>query len=87
MLGAIAIQKLLAAYAQVGLRAVFRIVDPSVDDFGIAAADFLADTRMPFQEHDLTTRPGQRARAGKPDDASTDNDTVDAFKQAKLPGL
>ena len=73
VLGAEAVELLLAGDAQLGAQAAGRVIDAGVDNFRAARACLRADAVMALEQHDALPFAGQCARNGEADDAGADH--------------
>ena len=73
------VQRVLSLHAETRLETVFLVVDPGMDDAGVARADAGADVSLGFQHHDLASPGRERAGHRQPHDAGTDDDALNAL--------
>jgi hypothetical protein len=60
-----------------------QIIDAGVDDFAIARADPRTSPALAFDDNHLPPRPGERPRNSKPDDARTEDETLNRFHPSR----
>ena len=65
--------------AELRLEGMGRVVDPSVDDFGITRGCGSAEGGGPLEEEDLVTGYGEGSGGGEADDSCTDHARLDAI--------
>ena len=79
----VVVEALAAAATEPRLQAVRRVVDPGVDDFGIARTDLAAEGGVGLDDDHLATGPGQAAGDRQADDPGADDDTLDPFSHVR----
>ena len=79
VLGAIPVERLAACDAQARLQRAGGIVDPRVDDFGVARARVRAEVLLGLEQDDFAPAHRELAGDGKADDAGADHRAIDLF--------
>ena len=80
-LGAVAVEALSTLHTGARLERVLRVVDPGVDDLGIARARVLADRVLCLEDHDISSGGREGARDSEAHHPGADNDCVNAVHE------
>ena len=84
VLVAVGVEALAPLDAGARLERPLRVVDPGVDDLGIARAGVGADRFLGLEDHHLAAGPGQRPRHREPDHAGPDHDAFDLVHELRF---